>query len=84
MAERHYTIQCGNGWLKKMASLWTDGKTAKRHLLHREGNISDNVGTRETSDMFTTQDTISSGGVVLDYTKVVYISMCCYKLVLIL
>lgn len=56
-----------------MASLWTDGKTAKRHLLHREGNISDNVETRETSDMFTTQDTISSGGVVLDYTKVVYI-----------
>lgn len=47
-----------------MDSLWTDGKTAKRHLLHGEANISDNVATGDTSDVFTTLHTISSLAVV--------------------
>lgn len=62
-------------WLgEKMDSLRTDGMSAKSHLLWMQEDISDNVRTWETSDMFFTPSTICCGGIVLDYFSMLMIT----------
>lgn len=62
-------------WLReKMDSLRTDGRSAKSHLLWTQEDISDDVRTWETSDMFSTPSTICCAGVVLDYFSVLVIT----------
>lgn len=61
-------------WLgEKMDSLRTDGMSAKSHSLWMQEDISDNVRTWETSDMFFIPSTICCGGVVLDYFSMLMI-----------
>lgn len=64
MAEGLHTIQYGNGRRTGVDSLRTDGRSAKRHLFQRARR-----DRRDRSDMFTTQDRICWGTLVVGYKK---------------